>query len=51
MFTVSASSYGDLAEIDERSLLGYRDDRFSEDMGTLAADVMREAGLDPELNG
>ena len=51
VFTVSASSYGDLAEIDERSLLGYRDDRFSEDMGTLAADVMREAGLDPELNG
>ena len=51
VFTVSASSYGDLAEIDERSLLCYRDDRFSEDMGTLASAVMREAGLDTGLHG
>ncbi|MBR5731298.1 MAG: hypothetical protein IKX89_05075 [Firmicutes bacterium] len=51
VFTVSESAYGSLAEIDERSLLAYRDDRFSEDVGTLAAAVLRDAGLDRETYG
>ncbi len=49
VFTVRESSFGDLAEIDEKSLLAYRDSAFAKDIDALADDILIEAGATARL--
>ena len=49
VFTVRESSFGDLAEIDEKSLLAYRGNAFAKDIDALADDILIEAGATATL--
>ena len=49
VFTVRESSFGDLAEIDEKSLLSYKDPAFTKDIDALSEDILAEAGYSEEL--
>ena len=49
VFTVRSSDYGDLAEIDEKSLLSYKDTGFAKDVDALADDILQEAGFCVQL--
>ena len=43
MFTVRESDFGILAEIDEKSLLCYKDQGFIKDIDALVQDIVRQA--------
>ncbi len=49
VFAVRESSFGDLAEIDEKSLLSYKDPAFAKDIDALTEDILEEAGFGGEL--
>ena len=49
VFTVHDSQYGSLAEIDEKSLLSYKDQVFRRDIDLIVADILSSAALTPDI--
>ena len=49
VFTVKESAYGKVAEIDEKSLLCYKDAAFAKDIDALAEDIIAQAELSEGL--
>ena len=51
ILTVRESRYGDLCEVDEKSLLGYRDGAFKRDMASLKAMIEADCGSEEARHG
>ena len=51
ILTVRESRYGDLCEVDEKSLLGYRDGAFKRDMASLKAMIKADCGSEEARHG
>ena len=49
VFTVKESAYGKVAEIDEKSLLAYKDAAFAKDIDALADDIIAQADVSERL--